>query len=100
MKARALFFQGALVCTVFSAVVFTAAWLWYDHAASGWGTSEQRSDGDVDDDAGWAECRYLSDTSLFLLKIVPASILAAWFVVSWIVFGREAFRLSTKTGHG
>jgi hypothetical protein len=34
-----------------------------------------------------------------LLKIVLASIVAAWFVVSRILFGRDAFRLEIIKAH-
>ncbi len=99
MRARALFFQGALAFCVFSAVVFTAGWLWYEPGATEWNQFIQGQLGDQSDDGRVAENRYLSDTCLLLLKIVPMPMLAAWFVLSWIVFGRNAFRLETIKSH-
>ena len=98
MRARSIFFWGALACAVITAMAFTGGWLWYDDEAMGWGQAHQIQ-GDTMEEGEWAENRYLSDTCLLLLKIVPASIVAAWFVVSWMVSGRDAFRLETLKSH-
>lgn len=81
-----------------TAVVFSIGWLRHDHDAHGWGTSHQIQ-GDDPEEADMAENRYLSEVFLLLLETVPASIVAMWFVVTWIVFGRDAVRLKTIKSH-
>ncbi len=99
MKARALFFQGALAGALITALVFTAGWLLNDHAAAAGELQFQRGQldsyylPDVTDD------RCTANTYRDLLMVVPASILALWFVVSWLIFGRESVRLQTLKSH-
>jgi hypothetical protein len=95
MKARAIFFVGAPAFSVLCAMFFTGGWLSYDHNATAGEKRWHQNELDGSEEGEVAETRVLGDTYLFLLKIVPASILAAWFVISWIVFGRDAFRLET-----
>jgi hypothetical protein len=92
-----MFFWGALACSVFVAVGFAIGWLWCDHEVTNWIQGGRGLDSSEEGEL--AEARYLSDTCLLLLKVVPASIVAAWGVVSWIVFGPEAFRLETIKSH-
>ena len=99
MRARGIFFLGAPAFSVFCAVFFTGGWLRVDHEVKSWAQVQRGTGLDSSEEGELAEARYLRDTFLLLLKIVPASILAVWFVVSWIVFGRAAFRLETFKAH-
>src|SRR5690348_2069161 len=95
MKAQALFFQGAVVAAVFSALMLAAGWLWFDHEASRGEAQWERgqmSDYDLPD---VTEDRNLADSHRFLLLIIPPSILVAWLAASWMLFGRQSLRLDT-----
>ena len=99
MRDQAFFCWGALACSVFSAVGFTGAWLWHDLQVASWIQVQADSGLDSSEEGELVDARYSRDTCLLLLKIVPASIVAAWVVVSRILFGRDAFRLKTIKSH-
>jgi hypothetical protein len=92
MRARTLFFLAALFGCVFCALVFTAGYLWYDHDATAGELQFQRGQLDSYGLPDVTDDRCAADTHLLLLRVVPASILGAWFVGTWILFGREALR--------
>jgi len=111
MRSNITFFWGGLACSAVSAVLFTAGWLWNDHVATTGETLLRQGHlapydyewGGMDDQGvahgSVPESRAWSQDCLVLLKIVPASILAVWLAVSWMILGRDAFRLKTIKSH-
>jgi len=98
MRARAIFFLGTPACSLIMAAVFAVGWIRYDLEVRSWTQVNMDSGLDSSEEGHLAEARYLRDTFILLL-IAPASILAIWFVVSWIVFGGDTFRLKTIKSH-
>src|SRR6185295_14414390 len=92
MRTRARVFQAALVSVVITALVFAAGWLYNDHEARAAELQFQRGQLDSYYLPDVLDDRYAADTYLLLLKVVPASILAAWLLGTWLICGREALR--------
>ena len=106
MSAQAVFFRGALLISTVTAVIFTAGWLWCDRAATiGDNLLRQGELDPYDYEHGSVnhgavpENRASSHDYLFLLKIVPATILGVWFVGSLIIWGPGAFRWKKLKSH-
>ena len=99
MRGPALLFKLALAALVICSLVLAAGWLWYNQLASAGEIRWHGNELDNSEEGAVAELRYLSDTFLFGLKTVPASILALWVVVSWMVYGRDSLRPATLKSH-